>query len=230
MSEETKNDEQQLPQVGGEEQDENPTEKPADEVVEVPVTIEVSGEPTPEQLAVMAQIKAMEKALGGGNKVMLVTGFPEDGPAGTVVTTEQKLEGAQKHSMSRPRWNIASVGDAGQTKFDIRLGTGPVIFSVLGTQENAAAVITALAMVDRVRRNAMRAAAAASGSQWSAVVPLNNHETGCLSEFFVWLRSYGDALLAEGNRPWEGKMGDGGATGDGVAAVSIVKGDGGNLN
>jgi len=179
--------------------------------------------------ALTKQLSAMTVAQGTG-KSLMVGGFPDDGLAKTHEVGASTVSKSQAHPMSRPRWNIASIGDAGQTQFDIRLGTGPTIFSVVGSQENAAAVIVALALVDRVQRNAMRAAAAVEGSQWEAVVPLNNHELGCLREFFTWLRAYGDALLTSGRKPWDGKMADGGTTGDATAAVTVMKGDGGNLN
>lgn len=141
----------------------------------------------------------------------LVVGNPDEDTGALPEVLQGKLPPTSSlPAGARARWNVAEITGPDQTVFDVRRGDGPVQFSVHGTKEDAVKVIVALSLVDRVDRNSMRVAIMAKpellDEMPDAKAQFTKSEEAKGAEFVSWLRKHGRALLAQGLRPWHGKV------------------------
>lgn len=124
---------------------------------------------------------------------------------------EPKMKPKAKHPGARPLWNLEEEITKGQTKFKVRYGESKTRFTIEGNEEDAAYVVSALRMREKVERNAMRAVLSKIPKESIDGDPTlsawNEEEDAKLRMFYDWLIVMGNVLLTTGKRPWSGKYG-----------------------
>lgn len=183
----------------------------ADDVVEAAMAAETNIAPPNWMPPAVSDTGAPAKPAGPS----LVVGNPDEDTGALPEVLQGKIPPTSSlPAGARARWNVAEITGPDQTVFDVRRGDGPVQFSVHGTKEDAVKVIVALSLVDRVDRNSMRVAIMAKpellDEMPDAKAQFTKSEAAKGTEFISWLRKHGRALLAQGLRPWHGKVEDAG--------------------
>ncbi len=135
---------------------------------------------------------------------------------------------------ARLLWHLNKDVKESDTEFEILTGDGELKFKVIGKYEDAAAVIDAFRLREKLERNAMRLfleQARKRGADFSndpTLASYTKEEADKLQMFYAWMTMLGLGLITSGARPWDGKVGESDdEQTDPSVAFSIVKNDGG---